>query len=174
MVWGVALPVRATTSPSKMDAVWEFVKSHTSRASMMTIFDADISGQMPTRRSEATDSDYLRKQSAALTGFVELLPYSGFRPVLPDGDRLYDLYRHRLLDMIMSENITPDHAVAETARQVRTSRVNHTRRLSRCCRGRSGKGCTCQYGNRLAWAVMSCVNESGIRHQSPRSWWALV
>lgn len=116
---GFAMSIPITVPENKMNPIWEFIKFFTSKDGMVIAFQQDvagISGQLPTRRSVILDSTYAMKQPAALSGFVELLPYARFRPVIPDGESLYELYRRRLADMIMKENVVPDQAVAETAR----------------------------------------------------------
>lgn len=106
-----AIPVGA----EHVDEAWEFIKFYTT--DHWAQLQLGLVGHMPVRLQTAISSDYREMVDPLMQQFVELMPYSMFRPVVPVGDELFAIYRDEVLNQLVSGEVPPEQILSETARR---------------------------------------------------------
>ena len=97
------------------EAGWEFIKFYASLEAQLIVSRVP---RMPVLRSAATSPDFLEVHPHMLT-FVELMPYSKFRPVVPVASELYALYRQETADLLEEGRLPAAEIVRATAQRAR-------------------------------------------------------
>lgn len=115
---GFSYVIPVTVSPEKTEAAWEFLKYVTSREVQVKAMDGSLLGRFPSRRSAILDPDYQKIQPPQMNirVFFDLLSYSRFRPIVPNGQALWNIYYTQLRDMLLNKNMPAEQVLEETAR----------------------------------------------------------
>lgn len=95
-----------------VEEAWEFIKFFTSHEGQILVGQA--APRMPVLASAATAPEF-HEVSPHLRTFVELMPHSRFRPVIPVASELYEVYRRDITSMLLA-NMPVDTILIETAR----------------------------------------------------------
>lgn len=106
---GLAIPVGAP----HVDAAWEFVKFYIGYKGQRLV--AQAAPRMPVRFDVAADRDF-QETIPFMSTFVELMPYSRFRPTVPVSAELFSIYSDEVGSLIL-QNVPVEEILNETARR---------------------------------------------------------
>jgi ABC-type glycerol-3-phosphate transport system substrate-binding protein len=120
---GFSYVIPASVPPDRVDAAWEFIKYVTSKETQVKAMDGSLLGRFPSRRSAILDRRYqeIQPPQMNLKLFFDLLSYSRFRPIVPNGESLWKIYYTQIRDMLLNKNIPAEQVLSETARLAQQS-----------------------------------------------------
>jgi multiple sugar transport system substrate-binding protein len=116
---GFSYVIPSSVSTERAAAAWEFIKYVTSKETQVLLMDGSLLGRFPSRRSAILDPRYQQIQPPQMNikVFFELLNYTRFRPIVPNGETLWNLYYSQIRDRLLNKNLPPEQVLSETARQ---------------------------------------------------------
>jgi multiple sugar transport system substrate-binding protein len=94
---------------------WEFIKYYTMNRDAQ-IQAGKLLSYIPCLKSAATDKRYL-EDDPMMQAFVNVLPNSRFRPVIPAGGELWTIYVEQMATALTSGKKSPSQVLDETAAQ---------------------------------------------------------
>lgn len=110
---GFALVIPVATK--QQEAAWEFIQYFTGKEAISNTLREHGIGQLPARRSVLLDGEYRRSLPRQIDDLLQILPDSRFRPVIPGGEALWNIYWSNLPRQLEDGKVPPRQVLDQTA-----------------------------------------------------------